>query len=332
MMSRWTTNSGVRFYSLYGLTIEVRWEGKWLEDEIEQFFLPFPFIKLNSAANAVHIKLKLASTDVPPKIPDSAPEPFTCYDVSIYETEDSVYVRDGLAVFQIHPKAGTGFLNLHYSFKDKVLLSKSNFFLIGLMYLIAPRGFYDLHAAGLINNSGVGYLLLGESGTGKSSLALSLVRQGWRFASDDALLLRVSADGVEAMAFRKHFYLDQTLIHHYPELAPYFEVLNKSESTKRFLDLESVYPNRYCPSIFPKVLICTSIVPQDETRLMPIDQTAALISLMRQSASLFFKRQDAKVHLDLLNQLVYQTETYQLLAGKDLYEEPDKISLLIPCK
>jgi len=329
-MSRWTTNSGVRFYSLYGITIEVRWEGKWLEDEIEQFFLPFPFIKLNGADNAVHIKLNLTSTDVPQKIPCSASGPFTCYDVSIFETDNSVYINDGMSVFQIHPQARTGFLNLHYSFKDKVPLSKSNFFLIGLIYLFAPSGFYDLHAAGLINNNGVGYLLVGESGTGKSSMALSLVRQGWHFASDDALLLRLSAGGVEAMAFRKHFYLDQILVHHYPEIAPYLEEPNKSESSKRFLDLESVYPNRYHPIFFPKVLVCTRIVSQHESKLIPIDQTSALIKLMRQSASLLFKRRDINVHLDVLKRLVYQSETYQLLAGKDLYEEPDKISLLMP--
>ena len=104
MMSRWTTNSGVRFYSLYGLTFEVRWEGKWLEDEIEQFFLPFPFIESNGANNAVHIKLNLAFTDVPQKIPCSASRPFNCYDLSILETDHSVYINDGLSVFQIHPQ------------------------------------------------------------------------------------------------------------------------------------------------------------------------------------------------------------------------------------
>ena len=125
---------------------------------------------------------------------------------------------------------------------------------------------------------------------------------------------------------------ENVLLQHYPEIAPYLEAPNKSESTKRFLDLESVYPNQYRPSFLPKVLGCTLIVPQHESKLISIDQTSALIKLMRQSASLLFKRRDINVHLDVLKRLVYQSETYQLLAGKDLYEEPDKISLLMPGK
>jgi len=317
--------AGVNFYYFYEIIIEVQWEGEGIEDEIEQFLSPLPFVKLSGLANSVHIELKFTTTDAPLDIPHSASGPFYCYDLSIYEADGHVYLTDGLSIFQLQIEAGTGLVTLHRSFKEKPPLSKYNFFLIGLIHLLSPWSFYDLHAAALIRD-GIGYLFVGESGSGKSSTALSLVHQGWHYVSDDALLLRSSADGVEVLAFRKHFYLDPVLTHQFPEIAPHLKGSAMGDHTKRFLDVESVYPGRFWPSCIPKVLIYTRIVPQPESKLIPIDKTSALIKLMRQSASLFFKRQAVNVHLEVLKRLVSQSYSYELLAGCDLYEGPGKIS------
>jgi len=320
--------AGVNLYSLYEIIIGVKWEGEGVEEEIEQFFSPLPFVKRSGIANSVHIDLKFTTTDAPLDIPHSASGPFSCYDLSIFEADGHVYLTDGLSIFQLQLEAGTGLVTLHRSFKEKPPLSKYNFFLVGLIHLLSPWGFYDLHAAGLIRD-GIGYLFLGESGSGKSSTALSLVHQGWHHVSDDALFLRPSADGIEVLSFRKHFYLDPVLSHQFPEIAPYLKGSAMGDHTKRFLDVEAVYPGRFRPSCIPKVLIYTQIVPQPVSKLIPIDKTTALIKLMRQSASLFFKRQAVNVHLEAMKRLVSQSYSYELLAGRDLYEEPERISEIL---
>lgn len=319
------TDEGVNFYSFYEITVGVQWEGEGVEEEIEQFFSPLPFVKRSGIANSVHIELKFTTTAAPLDIPHAASGPFSCYDLSIYEADGRVYLTDGLSIFQLDPQAGTGLLTLHRSFKEKPLLLKYNFFLIGLIHLLAPLGIYDLHAAALMRD-GIGYLFLGESGSGKSSTALSLVRQGWHYISDDALLLRPSADGIEVLAFRRHFYLDPVLSHKFPEIAPHLEGAAMGDHTKRFLDVDAVYPGRFQPGCIPRVLIYTRIVPQPESTLIPIDKTTAFIKLMRQSASLFFKRQAVNVHLEAMKRLVSQSYSYELLAGRDLYERPERIS------
>ena len=324
-MGIWMTEAGVYFYSLHGLNIQVRWEGKGIEDEIDQFFSPFPFTKLSCLNDPVHMDLKFTTSDIPWAVPKQTSEPIHCYGLSIFKADDYVYLTDGLSVFQLQPQVGTGLLTLHSSFREKPLLSKCNFFLIGLIHLLSRFRLYDLHAAGFIRD-GAGCLLLGESGSGKSSMTLSMVRQGWHYTSDDAILLKSSADGVEALSFRKKFFLDPILIHHYPEIAPYLEEPTDGEDAKHFLDPELVYPGRFWPNFVPNVLIYTSIVSQPESMLTPIDQTSSLIRLMKQSASLFFNREAVKAHLDALKQLVNQTDSYELLAGRDLYEEPEKIS------
>lgn len=317
--------AGVNLYSFYEIIIGVQWKGQGVEGEIEQFFSPLPFVKRSGIANSVHIELKFITTDAPVDIPHSASGPFFCYDLSVYEADGHVSLTDGLSIFQLQPQAGIGIVTLHRSFKEKPPLSKYNFFLIGLIHLLSPLGFYDLHAAGLVRN-GIGYLLLGESGSGKSSTALSLVRQGWHYVSDDAILVRPSADGIEALTFRRHFYLDPVLAHQFPEIAPHLKGSAMGDHTKRFLDVETVYPGRFRPGCIPRVLIYTHIVPQPVSKLIPIDKTTALIKLMRQSASLFFKRQAVNVHLEAMKRLVSQSYSYELLAGRDLYEEPERIS------
>lgn len=315
----------VCFYSLYGLTIEVRWEGEGIEDQFEQFFFSFPFKKVSCLNNGANITLHFAATDIPPNIPHSKPEPLSFYGLSIFETVDYFYITDGLSTFQAQPQAGIGRVALYGFCKESHLLSKHKLFLVGLFHLLHYQNFYLLHAAGLMRNE-TGYLFIGESGSGKSSISLSLVRQGWRYLSDDALLIRSSVDDVEALSFRKRFYVDPVLIHHYPEITPHLLKPSNDGDTKQFLDLEPVYPDRFCPNCLPGVLIFTSIAPCSESKLVPIDQTSALVKLMKQSATLFFNRALIREHTEVLKRLLYHTASYQLLAGIDLWKNPAKIS------
>jgi HPr kinase/phosphorylase len=47
----------------------------------------------------------------------------------------------------------------------------------------------------LVEVAGVGVLLLGQSGIGKSECAIELVLRGWRFIADDVVLLRPASPG-----------------------------------------------------------------------------------------------------------------------------------------
>ncbi len=321
----WLHGEGVHFYSLYGLHFKVRWNGEWIKDEIERLFSSGPFTKPVSVNNSFHFDLQFTTIDIPAIIPYAVPDPLFYYDVSIIKKGETVYLTDGLSLFQVEPQAGVGFLSLHHSFKEKSRFSKNNFFLIGLIYMLSSRGIFDLHAAGLVRE-GTGYLLLGGSGSGKSSIALNLVSRGWQYISDDAILLKSSGGRIEMLAFRKKFFLDTALVKHYPEIFPYLEKSTNGDSNKRFLDVDAVYPDQFRSSGFPKVLIFINIVPKLESKLTPVDRLHALIELTKQSASLFFNRQAAQAHFDALKQLVYQTDSYQLFAGRDLYEEPEKIT------
>jgi hypothetical protein len=317
-----------RCYSLHGLDLIVQCEEKALADESELLFTFLPFEKSERSDTHFHISIKFAFSEKPAPIPRDSLKPYIVNDISIFDTKKSVDITDGYSTFRIEPWAGLGIVSIHPSFKKKTLASKYNFFLLGLTYLFSYQGLFDFHGAALDNHE-IGYVLLGESNSGKSSIALSLVHQGWRYASDDSLLLKCKGNGVEVLSFRKKFYLDPILLRHYPEMTPYLEKPTGVKNVKRFLDVESLYPGRFREKACPQVLIHTSIHAQSQSLLIPMDQTAALIQLVKQSASLYLNQKAAKQHMEALKQLVGQTDSYQLLAGSDLYNQPEKITTIL---
>ena len=91
-----------------------------------------------------------------------------------------------------------------------------------------------------------------------------------------------------------------------------------------------MYPNQFEPSIVPKILIFSKITPDKKSALQSVTKGQALSNLLKQSISIFFNRQVVDEHLNVLKQLVLQTDCYQLLAGRDLYNDPGEILKILP--
>ena len=256
----------VRCYSLHGLNLSVQCENKTLADESALLSNFLPVDKSERSDTHLHISIKFASSEIPAPIPSDSVKPYSVNDISIFDTKKAVNITDGYSTFHIEPWSETGMVSIHPSFKKKTLTSKYNFFLIGLAYLFSYQGLFDLHGAALDNDEN-GYLFLGESNSGKSSIALSLVHQGWHYASDDSLLLKSNGDCVEVLSFRKSFYICPEIASKYPELDPHFSSENESKGSKRFLDLDQMYPNQFQPSIVPRILIFSKITPDKKSDL-----------------------------------------------------------------
>jgi len=319
-----------RCYSLHGLDLIVQCEDKALADESDLLFTFLPFERTERSDTHLHISIKFAFSEKPAPIPRDSSKPYIVNDISIFDTKKSVDITYGYSIFRIEPWSGIGIISIHPSFKKKTIASKYNFFLIGLTYLFSYQGLFDLHGAALSNN-GTGYVFLGDSNSGKSTMALSLVHQGWHYASDDSLLLKSNGKGVEVLSFRKIFYIDPAVASKYPELDTLISKKSNTAGSKRFIDLEKVYPNQFQPSIVPKVLIFSKITPDQKSSIQLQSKGQALANLLKQSVSIFFNRQVVTQHTQILKNLINQCSCYQLLAGKDLYDEPDKILKILPC-
>src|SRR5258705_8620687 len=67
-------------------------------------------------------------------------------------------------------------------------------------------GLFELHSAAVASpGAQTGVMIIGPSGSGKSTLTLQLAAAGWRYLSDDELLLSLSENEVKARSFRRPF-------------------------------------------------------------------------------------------------------------------------------
>ena len=276
-----------------------------------------------------HVRLHLAEQTM--SVPQAALPAFTTESFSGFEQGDDFYLTDRESLFHLQLTAGQGDAYLAPSFFSKPLMLQQTFWTFGLLKLLRRLGFYTLHSAGLVNPDGRGVLAIGASGTGKTTLALGLVRQGWRYLSDDAVLVhrRDSRSEVSALALREHFYIDSHAAPAHGDLTLGREVTDSGGGRRRRVYLDRAYAGQKTSACVPDVLLFTRIVPQERSELLAVDQVTALKRLLDASGEQLFDRLRMPRHLDVLRGLVTQTRCYEFRAGRDLRGDASRAAHLL---
>lgn len=305
-------------YQLGGLVLAIGFQGDGCRAAVERLLAAFPVVALDGAARP-DLRLEVVLTEAPLQ-PPAIEAAETAYGLLRLEQGAQCTVWNEAAMFVSTPALGKGVLTMQRRFLEQPPAKQHNLFLLGLSPLLLARGLYDLHAAGLVHDA-TGYIILGSSGSGKSTTTLSLVRAGWHWLSDDALLLRDGPDDITALGFRPKLSLDPRLTAYWPELSPWLEPPLGADEDKQFVDPEAVYPGRRRETAVPQVLLFNTIDAAPRSTLTLLDRNAALLELIRQSPSLGVNRRSAAAHLALLRRLLAQTRCYRLHAGRDVYED-----------
>ena len=243
--------------------------------------------------------------------------------------EHEFYLTDGTSLLRIRPQQGQGYAQLAPDFFAMAPHTQQRFWMYGLLKLLRPLAAYWLHAAGVVSREGLGILIIGASGTGKSTLTIGLTRQGWCYLSDDALLLRRQSDGVVALAWRRHASVDTAAAAVYADLLLSDEAADSTGKHKRRTDIEKSYPGQHVASCLPRVLLFSRIVPHAPSALVPLDRPTAFKQLLAESGPPLFDRTTMAQHLDVLTHLLQQATPYELRAGLDLYREPGRLMQLL---
>jgi hypothetical protein len=239
------------------------------------------------------------------------------------------YLTDGYSLLQLQPEQGQGFAQLAPNFFARPSRLQRAFWTYGLLKLLRPLGAYWLHAAGVVNHEGMGVLIIGPSGSGKSTLTIGLIRQGWSYLSDDALLLRQQSEGVAALAWRRHASVDATTAAAYVDLPLGAETADPTGKPKRRVAIEAVYPGQHMAGCLPQVLLFPRIAPQACSVLVALDRPTALKQLLSESGPALFDHATMSQHLTILTRLLQQAPAYELRAGLDLYQNPDRLMQLL---
>ena len=89
---------------------------------------------------------------------------------------------------------------------------------VGAIVRLRERGKYYLHASGAVAPDGRAWILTGDTGAGKSTLAFALSRAGWRILGDDGVIIEHSHDGPVAHPWSDPLRVSLKLSGRYPML------------------------------------------------------------------------------------------------------------------
>jgi len=250
-------------------------------------------------------------------------------DLTIHETRDTVRVTDGDSVMTVRPAERHARVSLGASFPKKPCLLQRNFWAFAVAKLLRTVGLYTLHAAGLVSPNGTVALLIGKSGSGKSTLAIGLARAGWRILSDDALVLRESPNGIEALGLRKHLYIDGTDAERYADFGLTPAQADKSGGTRFRLDLGDASHGRLTSPAMPSFLVFPTIARTDMSQSRRIPASDTVGRLLEASGPQLLDRASMGPHLHALTCLTRQAVAIDLQSGAELHAHPERLAKLL---
>jgi hypothetical protein len=239
-----------------------------------------------------------------------------------------VYLSDGASLFHLQPPYSCGTAWLDPRFDSRPAETRQRFWALGLLTLLKQHGLFGLHAAAIAAPEGTNLLVAGPSGCGKSTLAIGVVRSGGRYLSDDAVLLRARADGVEVLALRRPFSIDAARAAEYPELVR--ERRRRDTGRKRRADPFGAYASQHMESFRPTALVFPTIASISRSTLREIPRSVALGHLLAQSGPDLFDPVTMPAHLSVLTGMLRRAVPYELTAGADLLRNPGAVVDLLP--
>lgn len=170
---------------------------------------------------------------------------------------------------------------------------------VGAIIRLRQRGRYLVHAAGVVDPSGRAWLLSGDSGNGKSTLAYALARAGWTVLGDDGVLLERRGEGLVAHPWREPLRVSEQLAAEFPEIADDARGPAADDPRRR---VSLAMRGAGCASVAAIVLVERAA----EFSIDPVTPLAALAALVRQSPWVILGDEYARPHLDLLRHAAAQ--------------------------
>lgn len=200
-------------------------------------------------------------------------------------------------------------------------------FHIALIELLRRKGLYTIHATAL-EKHGRGILIPGNSGRGKTTSFISLLRSGYRYLSDDHPLIRDAGAQVELLPFPIKINVTDATVAFFPELREATEHVLRPCTPKRAFYAEDMYPMSMGESCEPAIVLFPHVVDAPHSHLELLPKSRALEALLPQ-ALLVYDQVVARTEFQVLAKLVKQVDCYRLHFGRDILDLPKLINPLL---
>jgi hypothetical protein len=242
-----------------------------------------------------------------------------CY----FEASDQLYLsfRDGVRALSSLSQSCACF-SIVESDPVNLFMASHLLFTILLVEMMKRRGCYSLHAAGF-SHDGKAILIPGTSGAGKSTLAITLLRGGFGYLSDDMVFLRPHPEGLHVLGFPEDVDVSDQTINFFPELDFLSRCPKVGGRPKKQVRADEVYETELVREARPRAIVFPRISVDGRSALRPIGADEALLELV--SNVLLTEIGSCQRHLNILTELAKQTPCYRLETGRDF----DRIPFLL---
>lgn len=176
---------------------------------------------------------------------------------------------------------------------------------VGAILRLRSRGKFHVHAAAVVDPSGRGWLLAGENGAGKSTMAYALTRSGWKLLGDDGVIIERTEAGIVAHAWREPLAVSRALAPEFPELAGQLPPTG-------FRDARDRVPMRAPMAQRAPVAALVFLERGAVDAITSVPPAVALTLLVKQSSWVLMPDGFAAAHLAALQDLVSRTPIFRL--------------------
>jgi len=300
-----------------------------LECDCKEIYQPlvehFKHHLTDSLSAQAEIKLQLKKVVNP--IPTHSRLELRYFGLKVFGNSEHRYFTDfqSFLIMDSDGKKARGFI-VPETLKEMAGIFFTNIFFLHLLFeMLRHLGIYFIHSAGLISPEGKCYLFPSNAGEGKSTITLYLIKEGYKYLSDDTVFLSRKENEILISGFERTSHIGEDLIERFEELKPFkkkpgLEVIGKR---KKLVELEQVYPGRRLKEFKePSAIIFPQRVERKESRLRPLDKNQALKLVLSQSPFVFLNSPVSRAHLEILGELVKKSKVWILESGSDWLSEP----------
>lgn len=310
------------FYEVAGRLLFVATSDQRLANLLDQLFAGWLLTPVPATSQSPDIKLSFHCNEELPTIPLNGERFDIAEGGKCYSVDSGFYLNLTNSLIRLRdtsPVEVTLWIRKLPSEPDADLAHATSF---SVCAALRRCGLFELHAAAVVEPThGEGVLIIGPSGSGKSTLTLQLVKDGWRYLTDDELLLSLAGAHVEARGFRSFFAVSEAVavasgVGYLEQSAADF----KARAMKTCFDPESLFEPARETVITPRLLLFSSVTNEVETRVKTLSQPESMARLVRSCPWATYDKRIAPANLQVLSLLARQSIAVEFFAGTDLLE------------
>lgn len=187
--------------------------------------------------------------------------------------------------------------------------------------LLRRRGYYLIHAFAATRN-GRAALLVGRSGSGKTTTGLNLLTGGWHLLANDVVLLQQRPDGVYAWPTPGAISVTAETLELLPALRPLVNQTRQESVAQKYMLAAADLPGLNWGEPAPVAdIFFPAVQTRPQSQLQAQSRSVSMVQLMEESVDRWDEPALAG-HLNLLEALSRQANCYRLNLGADVRRLP----------